>query len=198
MAMRPRKWDSLFTASSVACGITLAALVPVAGPPAAAKSTTTTHHSSAPKLDALGHVKFWECSAKTTEMLVAVNTLTLHPGSTLGITFVVKNTGTASCNYTAPYAGAAPGPTSTTLQAGPCGSVGFEITTSRGREVWPGAQLVNCPALGFAQLAPGATVTGTGTWNVDKPNTTQRVAAGDYTLIVDNKHFKFPLRVFSS
>jgi hypothetical protein len=58
--------------------------------------------------------------------------------------------------------------------------------------------LLNCPALGFAQLAPGAAVTGTGTWNQDKPNTSQRVAPGKYTLIVDNKHFSFPLQVSSS
>ena len=197
--MRPHTWASLLAAASVSAGLVLAALVLPAGLPAAAKSTTTTtHHSSAPKLDAVGHVKFWECASKTTQMLVAVNTLTLHPDATLDITFIVKNTGTSSCNYTAPYAGVAPGPTSTTLQAGPCGSIGFEIATSHGHEVWPGAQLVNCPALGFAQLAPGATVSGTGTWNQDKPNTSQRVSPGRYTLIVDNKHFSFPVQVSSS
>ncbi|HSZ35517.1 MAG TPA: hypothetical protein VK773_00380 [Acidimicrobiales bacterium] len=188
-------------AASAVSGLVLAALVLPAVLPAAASSkhaTTTTHHSSAPKLDALGHLKFWECPTKTTQMLVTVNTLTLHPGSTLDITFIVKNTGSSSCNYTAPYAGVAPGPTSTTLQAGPCGSIGFEIATSRGHQVWPGPELVNCPALGFAQLAPGATVTGTGTWNQDVPNTDRRVSPGKYTLIVDNKTFKFPIRVSSS
>ena len=54
---------------------------------------------------------------------------------------------------------------------------------------------VNCPALGFAQLAPGATVSGTGTWNQDKPNADRRVSLGKYTLIVDNKHFSFPIKV---
>jgi hypothetical protein len=185
--------------ASAASGLVLAALVLPSGPPAGAKNTaTTTHHASAPKLDAVSSVKFWECPSKTTQMLVAVNTLTLHPGSTLTITFIIKNTGTKPCNYTAPYAGVAPGPTSTTLQAGPCGSVGYEITTSHGHEVWPGAELVNCPALGFAQLAPGATVTGTGTWNQDKPNTDRRVSPGKYVLVVDNKHFSFPLQVSSS
>ena len=196
--MRSRKWAASLAAASAASGLALAALVLPAGLPAAAKaSTTTTHHSSAPKLDAVGNVKFWECPAKTTRMLVAVNTLTLHPGSTLDITFIIKNTGTKSCNYTAPYAGVAPGPTSTTLEAGPCGSIGYAITTSRGHEVWPGPQLVNCPALGFAQLAPGATVSGTGTWNQDKPNTSTRVPPGKYTLVVDNKHFSFPIQVSS-
>ena len=185
-------------AASAASGLVLAVLVVAAGLPAAAKSgTTTTHHASAPKLDAVGNVKFWECPSKTTRMLVAVNTLTLHPGSTLDITFIIKNTGTKSCNYTAPYVGVAPGPTSTTLQAGPCGSVGYAITTAHGHEVWPGPQLVNCPALGFAQLAPGATVSGTGTWNQDKPNTNKRVPPGKYTLVVDNKHFSFPIQVSS-
>jgi hypothetical protein len=197
-AMRPHKLVSFSAAASAASGLVLAALVLPAGLPAAAHSgTTTTHHSSAPKLDAVGNVKFWECPSKTTRMLVAVNTLTLHPGSTLDITFIIKNTGTKSCNYTAPYAGVAPGPTSTTLQAGPCGSVGYAIANSRGHEVWPGPQLVNCPALGFAQLAPGATVSGTGTWNQDKPNTSTRVPPGKYTLVVDNKHFSFPIHVSS-
>jgi hypothetical protein len=63
--------------------------------------------------------------------------------------------------------------------------------------VWPGPQLVNCPALGFAQLAPGATISGTGTWNQEKPNTNERVALGKYTLIVDNKRFSFPIQVLS-
>lgn len=183
--------------ASAAAGLVVAALVLLPGPPVAARSTTTTHHSSAPKLDAVGNVKFWECPSKSTKMLVAVNTLTLHPGSTLSITFIVKNTGTKPCNYTAPYVSIAPGPTSTTLQAGPCGSIGYEITTARGHEVWPGPQLVNCPALGFAQLAPGATVTGTGSWNQDKPNTNRRVSPGKYVVVVDNKQFRFPIEVKS-
>lgn len=195
---RARTRAPWWAAASAAAGLVLAGLVLFPALPAAAKTTTTTHHSSAPKLDAIGNVKFWECPSKTTKMLVAVNTLKLHPGSTLTITFIVKNTGTKACNYTAPYAGVAPGPTSPTLQAGPCGSVGYEIATSRGHEVWPGPQLVNCPALGFAQLAPGAAVSGTGTWNQDKPNTDRRVSPGKYVLVVDNKHFSFPIEVSSS
>src|SRR5579872_6889412 len=139
-AMRAHRWASLLAAASAASGLVLAVLVLPPGLAAAAKRSTTTHHSSAPKLNAVGNVKFWECPSKTTKMLVAVNTLTLHPGSTLSITFIVKNTGTNPCNYTAPYAGIAPGPTSATLQAGPCGSIGYEITTSHGHEVWPGPQ----------------------------------------------------------
>jgi hypothetical protein len=197
--MRPPKRALMLAAAPALCVLVLAALILPSGLPAAAKSTTTTtHHSSATKLNALGHVKFWECPSKTTQMLVAVNTLTLHPGASLNITFVIKNAGASSCNYTAPYASVAPGPTTSSLQAGPCGSIGFEIVGPHGKEVWPGPQLLNCPALGFAQLASSATVSGTGTWNQDKPNGTQRVAAGSYTLIVDNKHFSFPLRVSAS
>ncbi len=95
---------------------------------------------------------FWECPAKTTELIVAVNTLTLHPGASLDISFTVRNTGTAACKYTAPYAGVVPGPTVTTLTAGPCGSVGYEIRGPHGGNVWPGPELVNCPALGMARL----------------------------------------------
>ena len=197
VAKRPPKLASLLVAASATSGLLLAALVLAAGPAIASSKTTTTHHSSGPKLDAVGSVKFWECPSKTTQMLVAVNTVTLHPGDALTITFIIKNTGSKTCNYTAPYAGAAPGPTSTTLQAGPCGSIGYEITTARGHEVWPGPQLVNCPALGFAQLAPGATVSGTGTWNQDAPNTDRRVSRGKYIVIVDDKHFSFPIRISS-
>ncbi len=194
--MRPSRWAPVLAAAApAACALVLAALVLPAGPAGAKATTTTTHHSAAPKTAQLGHVKFWECPAKTTQMLVAVNTLTLHPGSTLTVSFTIKNGGSSSCNYTAPYASVAPGPTSTTLSAGPCGSIGFEIVGPHGKEVWPGPQLLNCPALGFAQLASNTTVSGTGTWNQDKPNGTQRVPAGRYTLIVDNKHFTFPLRV---
>jgi hypothetical protein len=107
----------------------------------------------------------------------------------------VRNTGATACNYTAPYAGAAPGPTTTALEAGPCGSVGFEILGPHRSNVWPGAQVVNCPALGFAQLAANGTVSGTGSWDQTKPNSTARVRAGSYTLVVDNKQFSFPLHV---
>ena len=146
----------------------------------------------------MGHATFWDCSAKTTDLLVAVNTLTLHPGASLNISFTVRNGGTSSCSYTAPYAAVTPGPTTTALTAGPCGSVGYEIEDSHHHNVWPGVQVVNCPALGFAQLAPNATVSGTGSWNQTKPNSTHRVPVGTYTLVVENKHFSFPLRIASS
>ena len=57
---------------------------------------------------------------------------------------------------------------------------------------------LNCPALGFAQLAAGATVSGTGGWNQTKPNSTHRVAPGKYTLVVENKRFTFPIRIAKS
>jgi len=161
---------------------------------AGAKSAASSHRQ-APKLVQVGHVTFWECPVKTTQMLVAVNTLTLHPGMSLSINFTVRNGGSAACNYTAPYAGVTPGPTASTLQAGPCGSVGFKILGARHRNVWPGPLVVHCPALGFAQLAPNATVTGGGTWDQTRPNSTRRVASGNYTLVVDR--FSFPLRVLA-
>jgi hypothetical protein len=36
-----------------------------------------------------------------------------------------------------------------------------------------------------------------GSWNQTKPNSTHRVPVGTYTLVVENKHFSFPLRVTS-
>jgi hypothetical protein len=175
----------------------LAPLVAVAGPATAAPRKGTTLQKP-PELAQSGPVSFWSCPARTTEILVALNTLTLHPGDTLDLSFTVKNGGTTSCNYTAPYAGVAPGPTTTALTAGPCGSVSFTIEDSHHRNVWPGAEVVNCPALGFAQLAVGATVSGSGTWNQDRPNSTRRVAPGTYTLVVGHTHVAFPLRVDKS
>jgi hypothetical protein len=161
-----------------------------------AQSTKTTKTLSASKLVQVGHGTFWECKAKTTQILVGVNTLTLHPGSTLNIDFVVRNEAAAECNYVAPYTSQAPGPTSTALQAGPCGSIGYEIVGAHRKNVWPGPQAFNCPALGFAQLQPSATVSGSGSWNQDKPGGSGRVPAGSYTLVVDG-HFDFPLHVDS-
>ena len=93
-----------------------------------------------------------------------------------------------------PLRGGRAGPTSTTLEAGPCGSIGYEIVGPHQRNVWPGDRVVNCPALGFAQLAPGATVTGTGSWNQTRPDGAQRVPVGNYTLVV-NRRFSFPIHV---
>ncbi len=188
-----RQWPMVLGAASTAACLLLVAPVT----PAGAKSASSTHHAR-PKLAQLGRVNFWECPSKTTQMLVAVNMLTLHPGQTLDIDFTVRNGGTSACNYTAPFAGTTPGPTVTTLQAGPCGSIGFEIESAHGHEVWPGPQLVNCPALGLARLAPNATVSGTGRWNQDKANTSQRVLPGSYNLVMADGTFIFPLRVESS
>ena len=174
------------------------ALTAFAANPSAASPKKGTALAKTHTLAQAGHATFWDCPSKTTELLVVVNTLTLHPGATLTISFTVRNGGTTSCNYTAPYASVAPGPTSTSLTAGPCGSVGYEIENSHHHNVWPGAQVVNCPALGFAQLAAGATVSGTGSWNQTEPNSTHRVPPGNYTLTVENKHFSFPLHVDKS
>jgi hypothetical protein len=169
----------------------------VTGSAGAAKEKGTTL-AKAPTLAETGPATFWDCPSKTTLLLVVVNTLTLHPGDTLDVSFTVRNGATTSCNYTAPYAGVAPGPTSTTLTAGPCGSVDFRIDDAHHHNVWHGNEVVNCPALGFAQLAAGATVSGTGGWNQTKPNSTHRVAPGNYTLVVENKHFTFPIRIAKS
>ncbi|HWE65999.1 MAG TPA: hypothetical protein VG298_05085 [Acidimicrobiales bacterium] len=141
-----------------------------------------------------GHGVFWECPAKTTALLIGVNKLTLHPGQVLTVNFIVKNVGTTACNYVAPYAGEAPGPTQSTLQVGPCGSMGYEIEGAHHHNVWPGVEAFNCPALGFAQLQPNAAVAGTGMWAQTEPTGLKRVPAGSYTLVVDG-HFAFPLKI---
>jgi hypothetical protein len=200
---RPRWVNLAGRASAVTLSLTLTVALTLAltltfASQSAASPKKGTALAKTPKLAQAGHATFWDCPSKTTELLVVINTLTLHPGASLNVSFTVRNGGTTSCNYTAPYAGAAPGPTSTSLTAGPCGSVGYEIQNSHDHNVWPGAQVVNCPALGFAQLAAGATVSGTGSWNQTEPNSTHRVPPGHYTLTVENKHFSFPLHVASS
>jgi hypothetical protein len=186
------------TGALTICMAALAVAALSAAGPAMAASSDGEAHGSAPKTAQLDHAPFWECPAKTTETLVAVNTLTLDPGAPLVISFTVHNGGTTACRYTAPYADVEPGSTSTSLVAGPCGSVDFEIIGSQHRAVWPGPEVINCPALGFAQLAPNGTVTGTGSWHQTRPNGTRRVPAGNYTLLVDGGHFSFPLRVTGS
>jgi hypothetical protein len=189
-----RRWMWSTATALAALMVVSVALSASAG---AAKEKGTTL-AKAPKLAETGQATFWDCPSKTTLLLVVVNTLTLHPGGTLDVSFTVRNGAKTSCNYTAPYAGVAPGPTSTTLTAGPCGSVDFQIDDAHHHNVWPGNEVVNCPALGFAQLAAGATVSGTGGWDQTKPNSTHRVAPGNYTLVVENKHFSFPIRIARS
>jgi len=196
---RASRRRSMLLSMTVLAALMMAGLTGLAGPAAAAKEKgTTITIAKAPKLAETGQATFWDCPSRTTLLLVVVNTLTLHPGATLDVSFTVRNGAKTSCNYTAPYAGVAPGPTSTTLMAGPCGSVDFQIDDAHHHNVWPGDEVVNCPALGFAQLAAGATVSGTGAWDQTKPNSTHRVRPGNYTLVVENKHFSFPLRVAKS
>ena len=140
----------------------------------------------------VGHSTFWECKAKSTKVLVAVNSLTLRVGTPLTVNFVVRNTGTSACNYVAPYAecrARAPRPAcSRPAHAAPSASRSSVLAK---HNVWPGPAAFNCPALGFAQLQPGASVSGRGTWAENKPGSRTRVAAGRYTLVVDG-HFRFP------
>ncbi|HEY1829263.1 MAG TPA: hypothetical protein VGG38_03365 [Acidimicrobiales bacterium] len=140
-----------------------------------------------------GHLTFWECPAKTTEMLVGLNTLTLSPGQSLNMDFIVRNVGPTACGYVDPYAGAIPGPLASTLSIGQCGDVGFDVYTTRHHRLFPGSDTVPCPTLGAASLAPDGTVIGAGSWNQDLPSG-KRVAPGHYTLVVAG-HFSFPLTV---
>ena len=178
--------------------LTMALSLLLVGVTPAAASRKGTTLAKAPQLAQSGHAAFWDCPSKSTRLLVVVNTLTLHPGATLDVSFTVRNDGTTSCTYTAPYAGSEPGPTSTTLTAGPCGSMSFRIEDAHHGTVWPGDEVINCPALGFAHLAVGATVSGTGSWDQTKPNSTHRVPPGRYTLVVDTSRFTFPLHIATS
>jgi hypothetical protein len=171
-------------------------------PAGATKHAANTHGPVKPapvvteptKLTRLGHARFWECPAKTTSLLVGVNQLALHPGQTLRVYFIVKNQGPSACDYVAPYASVAPGPTTAALHMGPCGSMAYEIEGAHHRDVWPGVEPYACPALGFAQLQPGADVEGSGTWDQSPQNGAGRIQPGRYTLIVQGL-FSFPLRI---
>jgi hypothetical protein len=166
--------------------------------PAAGAATHKAHHrapnaSTAP-LAEKGKGVFWDCRPKTTALLVAVNRLVLHPGQALDLDFIVKNQGKVGCDYVAPYTGTAPGPTSPTMLLGQCGSMVFDVLGAHNRKVWPGLKTPTCPALGYAQLAPGATAIGSGTWDQTSGSSSKRLAVGNYTLVIDGQ-FKFPLRI---
>lgn len=180
--------------AALAAALTLAATLMLGVTPANAKGSHSHHTTKAPALVQQGHGTFWECPAKVSRLLIAVNHLTLRPGQELTMNFIVRNTGAKPCNYVAPYAGSQSSVTASTLEVGPCGSMGFEIEGAHHRNVWPGDQPFNCPALGFAQLQPNGTVQGTGMWGQTVPTGQKRVPAGAYTLIIDG-HFKFPLRI---
>jgi hypothetical protein len=185
----------------IVCLMTCIALL-AAAVPAQAASKTSSHHKAPPlvpshKLLLQGPITFWECSSKTARALIAVSSLTLHPGDQLKLNFIVRNIGTKPCNYVAPLAGAAgvvPAPAPATLQMGPCGAIGFEILGTHNRMVWPGVKTFNCPALTFAQLAVNATVVGSGTWDQTTAGGSTRVAPGTYVLMVDG-HFAFALHL---
>jgi hypothetical protein len=140
-----------------------------------------------------GPITFWECPAKTTKALIAVSSLTLHPGDQLQLNFIVRNDGAAPCGYVVPVAGSA-GANPATLGMGPCGAVGFEILGAHNRMVWPGVKPFNCPALTFAQLGANAAVVGSGTWDQSNQSGTGRVAPGRYVLMVDD-HYEFALQI---
>ncbi len=180
----------------VLAALVAAVLMIVAAPFAAgAKSPHKASVRASAKLAQAGHGTFWECGAKSTGLLVGVNRLTLHPAQVLNLDFIAKNDGTTACNYVAPYAnGGAGGAVSSALQIGPCGSMGFTIEGKHHHNVWPGLAAFNCPALGFAELQPGAAVIGSGSWAQTAPNSLKRVRPGRYTLLVDGQ-FKFALTI---
>ncbi len=153
----------------------------------------TSHITRVAKLAELGHGAFWECSSGTTPLLVGINRNVLHPGQPLNMNFIVKNDGTKPCNYVAPYATAS-GAAASTLDIGPCGSLGFKILGAKHKDVWPGVTPFNCPALGFAELQPGASVSGLGTWAQTLPNSNKRIPVGSYTLVIGNS-FSFPITI---
>ena len=181
--------------------------------PAAAASKSTRHHghhtskliqmaktshvTKVTKLAQLGHGTFWECPSGSTALLIGINRAVLHPGQVLDMNFIAKNNASIACNYVAPYANGPGGTVSSALQIGPCGSIAFKIVGSHNRNVYPGLVPFNCPALGFAELQPGASVSGLGTWNQTLPNSTKRIPAGSYTLVIGND-FSFPLTIVAS
>jgi hypothetical protein len=173
--------------------VALAAMATV--PAGSSLSRASRHRPPVPshKLIQQGPITFWECSAKTTRVLVGVSSLTLHPGDPLNINFIVRNEGTTPCGYVVPVSstgGAAAG----TLGMGPCGAIGFEILGPHNRMVWPGVKTFNCPALTYAQLAANGVAVGSGSWDQTPESGTGRVAPGQYVLMVDD-HYAYALRI---
>jgi hypothetical protein len=199
-------WRERHKAAWFPCAATLAALglfAPVPEPAGARNQGAHAPRDLAatappPKLVQVAHTGFWDCAPRTTKVMVAVHTLTVRPGSPLTLSFVVRNTGSHSCNYIAPAGGTVPGPATTShLDAGPCGSLNFVVDDDNDHNVWPGPYVFNCPALGFAPLRPGASLSGTGTWDGTKPGVNAALPSGRYTLVVDG-HFRFPLRLLAA
>ena len=123
----------------------------------------------------------------TTELLVAVNTLTLHPGRSLDITFTVRNSAPTACSYTAPYA-EAPGPHPDHPGGG---AVRFRRLRDRrpapAQRVARGQRSSTARRSASAQLAPGAIVTGTGLVEPDSGQRRRAGPVGSYTLVVDRR-----------
>lgn len=165
----------------------------VAAIPAAAVERAAHHNDAVSRLSQHGHGAFGECPASATTLLIAVNRLELHPGQKLEVHFIAKNQGTSACTYTGPLNGTATGSAASSLEMGPCGSVGYEVEGAHHRNVWPGRAVFGCPALGFAHLQPGGTASGSGQWDQVLPSGS-RVRPGSYALVVDRR-FSFRLRV---
>lgn len=161
--------------------------------PVAAVVRAAHHQAAVSRLAQRGHGAFGQCPASTTTLLIAVNRLALHPGQTLTVHFVAKNRGAAACTYTGPLGEPSTGSATTSLQMGPCGSMGYEIVGAHHKNVWPGHAEFGCPALGFAHLQAGGSASGSGQWDQMLPNGS-RVRPGSYTLVVDGR-FTFRLRV---
>jgi hypothetical protein len=74
---------------------------------------------------------------------------------------------------------------------GPCGELSVTIDDSRGVQVYPGRIAVSCPAILGPPLAPGQTITTTGTWDQTAAVGYQSgaplgpVPRGEYHLVID-------------
>ncbi len=87
----------------------------------------------------------------------------------------------------------APGPTATTLQAGPCGSVGFEIFGPHHTNVWPGVAGRQLP--GARLRAAAGQGHGVGLGHLEPDEAQQHGTGsrpGNYTLVVDNSPLQLP------
>ncbi|HXW34121.1 MAG TPA: hypothetical protein VEJ87_06035, partial [Acidimicrobiales bacterium] len=90
---------------------------------------------------------------------VSVSSLVLRRGETLTLVATIRNEGSTPC----PYVGI--GSLPTREQAiGPCGVLSLEVLNLKGRDVWPGRLVFNCPLLVGAELAPGASLQAKGEW----------------------------------
>ena len=142
-------------ATALAATIATIATVSVSPAPAAAAHTASAVTRSA-------HIAFQNCNAQHIVLSVTVPGHGFTPTEPVTFTVRLRNTGSTTCG--APLALHVP-QARESLTVGPCGTLPLMVTTTAGREVYPGPLAYFCPAQAGFRLGPDTTATAAGNWN---------------------------------